>query len=94
MGHWCDVQVHPHCGDGVEISVLYTDSVKGTTDVLHAAEYAVQQAPVRCALVLGAVVLHSSKWASSDISAIRSTRFCAVSCLNTPCVEGLFSGDA
>ena len=47
MGHWLDAQVHPHCGDGVEISVLYTDSVKGTTDVLHAAEYAVQQAPVR-----------------------------------------------
>lgn len=27
--------------------MLYTDSEKGTTDVLHAAEYAVQQAPVR-----------------------------------------------
>ena len=41
------MQVHPHCGDGVEISVLYADSQKGTTEVLHAAEYAVQQAPVR-----------------------------------------------
>ncbi|CAL5218412.1 g88 [Coccomyxa viridis] len=40
-------EVHPHCGDGVEISVLYADSQKGTTEVLHAAEYAVQQAPVR-----------------------------------------------
>ena len=59
MGHWLDAQVHPHCGDGVEISVLYTDSVKGTTDVLHAAEYAVQQAPVRCALILDAAVIHS-----------------------------------
>ena len=47
--------------------MLYTDSVKGTTDVLHAAEYAVQQAPVRCALFLGAVVLHSSKWAALDV---------------------------
>ena len=41
------MQVHPHCGDGVEISVLYWDSQKVSTEVLHAAEYAVQQAPVR-----------------------------------------------
>ena len=41
------MQVHPHCGDGVEISVLYWDSQKASTEVLHAAEYAVQQAPVR-----------------------------------------------
>lgn len=26
---------------------MYADSEKGTTEVLHAAEYAVQQAPVR-----------------------------------------------
>lgn len=41
------MQVHPHCGDGVEISVLYSDSEKDSTEVLHAAEYAVQQTPVR-----------------------------------------------
>ena len=27
--------------------MLYSNSLKGSTEVLHAAEYAVQQAPVR-----------------------------------------------
>ena len=71
------MQVHPHCGDGVEISVLYTDSVKGTTDVLHAAEYAVQQAPVRCASLLGATVAYPGKWAFAHALA---GACCAVLC--------------
>ena len=38
------MQVHPHCGDGVEFSVLSTDAATREVEVLHAAEYRVQQA--------------------------------------------------
>ena len=40
-------QVHPHCGDGVEVSALFTDAATKEVEVLHAAEYGVQQAPTR-----------------------------------------------
>ncbi len=58
---WCAMQVHPHCGDGVEISVLYSDSGKGSTEVLHAAEYAVQQAPVRQRVLFFLDQLHTGE---------------------------------
>ena len=35
--------MHPHCGDGVEFSVLFTDAATREVEVLHAAEYRVQQ---------------------------------------------------
>lgn len=40
-------QVHPHCGDGVEFSVVYTEGKTGATDTLHAAEYQPQAKPLR-----------------------------------------------
>ncbi len=39
--------MHPHCGDGVEFSVLFTRAKSGDQEVLHAAEYRVQEAPNR-----------------------------------------------
>ena len=40
-------QVHPHCGDGVEFSVLYTDGATLKSEVLHASEHGVAQGPTR-----------------------------------------------
>lgn len=39
--------MHPHCGDGVEFSVIYTDVKTGAAETLHAAEYRPSAAPLR-----------------------------------------------